>query len=87
MDHGVDHSMMAADTAGQAAQSGQSPLVTAVTIGLAAYLLIMVPWWVYESVAVRRGRGRRKQRREAALQAGIHAVKCGGMAVMLLAMA
>jgi hypothetical protein len=79
--------MMAPAASPATTAAGPSPVVTAITIGLAVYLLILIPWWVYEAVAVRKGRGRRKQRREAAFQAGIHAVKCGGMAVMLLAMA
>jgi hypothetical protein len=82
----MDHMDMVAQTT-HATQSGPPPIVAGITIALAVYCLVMVPWWVYEGVAVRRGRGRRKQRREAMMQAGIHAVKCGGMALMLIAMA
>jgi hypothetical protein len=83
--HAMDHTMMNMSHAGDA--GGGSPVAIAVTVALAVYFLVLVPWWLYEVVAVRRGRGRRLARRAAAVQAGVHAVKCAGMGVMLLAMA
>jgi hypothetical protein len=83
----MDHMEQLSVPVTQATQAGPPPIVAGITIALAVYCLVMVPWWVYEGVAVRKGRGRRKQRREATMQAGIHAVKCGGMALMLIAMA
>jgi hypothetical protein len=80
----MDHTMMHVP---QGTPAGPPTVVTAVTIALAVYFLILVPWWVYEAAAVRRGRGRRMLRREAAVQAAVHATKCGGMALMLLVMA
>lgn len=110
-DSGMDHSMAGMDHGGSGATvmpgghtmvMGDLPAAAVVlSVVLAAYFLILIPWWLREMIAARRDDRRARvcapgceptdrERRGAGhvvlVEAAIHAVKCGGMGVMLLAM-
>jgi hypothetical protein len=103
MDHAMDHSATIAAPVGTAPAGTGVHGVAVVSLLLALYFLLLIPWWVFELVGAGRTPAglfrwasrdhdataratRRVAGRDVAVEAAIHALKCGGMGVMLLAM-
>lgn len=94
MDHGAAGGL---PVAGGHAPGGPPAAAVALSLVLAAYFLLLVPWFLRELVAARRdtaglvragepaGLAARVARRAAMTEAAVHAAKCAGMGVMLLA--
>jgi hypothetical protein len=93
MDHSMDHAMVmpGPGSSSMLGPVGSPPAATALSLVLAAYFLLLIPWWLRQMIGAGRagaaaGTDPRAVGRAAAVEAAVHAAKCGCMGVMLLAM-